>query len=78
MNFVPNPVPLIYHFNPKHTKFECSDISRIIDVDDFIAELWKIHQKVKKEGYIQVVLSYYHCTVRANMLEESFPRTIQI
>ena len=28
--------------------------SRIIDVDDFIAELWQVHLKVKEEGYVQV------------------------
>jgi hypothetical protein len=27
---------------------------RIIDVDDFIAELWQVHLKVKEEGYVQV------------------------
>jgi hypothetical protein len=28
----------------------------IIDVDEFIAELWNVHLKVKKEGYVQVLL----------------------
>ena len=27
---------------------------RLVEVDDFIAELWKVHQAVKKEGYAQV------------------------
>lgn len=27
---------------------------RLVDVDDFIAELWKVHVAVKKEGYVQV------------------------
>ena len=29
-------------------------ILRIADVDDFIAQLWKIHVAVQKEGYTQV------------------------
>jgi hypothetical protein len=32
-------------------------MGRIIEVDEFIAELWQIHLKVKKEGYVQVMLS---------------------
>lgn len=28
--------------------------SRLVEVDDFIADLWKVHQAVKKEGYVQV------------------------
>ena len=28
---------------------------RLLDVDDFIAQLWDVHLKVKQEGYIQVV-----------------------
>jgi hypothetical protein len=27
---------------------------RILEVDEFIAELWKVHLKVKEEGYVQV------------------------
>jgi len=27
---------------------------RIIEVDEFIAELWQVHLKVKEEGYVQV------------------------
>ncbi len=27
---------------------------RIVEVDEFIAELWKVHLKVKEEGYVQV------------------------
>jgi hypothetical protein len=26
----------------------------IIEVDEFIAELWRVHLKVKEEGYVQV------------------------
>lgn len=29
-------------------------IFRIIEVDEFIAELWKVHLKVKEEDYVQV------------------------
>ena len=29
-------------------------LSRLIDVDDFIAKLWEVHLSVKKEGYVQV------------------------
>jgi hypothetical protein len=28
--------------------------SSLIEVDEFIAELWKVHVKVKEEGYVQV------------------------
>ncbi len=31
-----------------------SDAFRILEVDEFIAELWKVHLKVKSEGYVQV------------------------
>jgi len=27
---------------------------RIVEVDQFIAELWNVHLKVKEEGYVQV------------------------
>lgn len=27
---------------------------RILAVDEFIAELWQVHLKVKEEGYVQV------------------------
>ena len=29
-------------------------LARLVDVDDFIANLWNIHLAVKKEGYVQV------------------------
>jgi glutathione synthase len=32
--------------------------SRILEVDEFIAELWKVHLKVKEEGYVQVHRSF--------------------
>ena len=42
----------------------CNDsadnVARLVEVDDFIAELWKVHQAVKKEGYVQV--DTYTCT----------------
>lgn len=28
--------------------------NRIGDSDDFITELWKVHIRVKEEGYVQV------------------------
>jgi len=31
---------------------------RIVEVDEFIAELWQVHLRVKEEGYIQVCI--YH------------------
>lgn len=27
---------------------------RIIEVDEFIADLWRVHLKVKTQGYVQV------------------------
>jgi len=30
--------------------------SRLLDIDDFIENLWKIHVQVKSEGYVQVGL----------------------
>ena len=32
----------------------CLTHVRLLDVDDFIAELWKVHLAVKEEGYVQV------------------------
>lgn len=29
---------------------------RLIDIDDFVAKLWRTHLEVKKEGYVQVWL----------------------
>lgn len=28
--------------------------TRLLDIDDFIENLWKIHEQVKSEGYVQV------------------------
>jgi hypothetical protein len=28
--------------------------NRILEVDEFIAQLWQVHLKVKEEGYVQV------------------------
>ena len=28
--------------------------NRLLDVDDFIAQLWDVHQEVLKQGYVQV------------------------
>jgi hypothetical protein len=30
--------------------------SRLLDIDDFIENLWKVHVQVKSEGYVQVSL----------------------
>ncbi len=30
--------------------------TRLIEIDDFMADLWKVHLKVKEEGYAQVCL----------------------
>lgn len=29
-------------------------VSRVADGDEFIANLWKLHCRVKEEGYVQV------------------------
>lgn len=29
---------------------------RLVEIDEFMAELWKVHLAVKKEGYAQVGL----------------------
>lgn len=34
---------------------------RLLDIDDFIENLWKIHVQVKSEGYVQVHNSYITC-----------------
>ncbi|KAK4984325.1 Glutathione synthetase [Elasticomyces elasticus] len=34
-------------------------VEELLEIDDFIAELWKIHLKVKEEGYVQVCLSVF-------------------
>ena len=41
-----SPVPPIYWIG--------LIIRRIVEVDEFIAELWRVHLKVKEEGYSQV------------------------
>jgi hypothetical protein len=35
----------------------CVPCSRVIGGDDFIANLWNVHLKVKKDGYVQVSIS---------------------
>jgi hypothetical protein len=32
--------------------------TRLLDIDDFIENLWKIHVQVKSEGYVQVQILY--------------------
>jgi glutathione synthase len=36
------------------TQFHGLTRSRILEVDEFIAQLWQVHLKVKGEGYVQV------------------------
>jgi glutathione synthase len=36
------------------TQFHGLTRSRILEVDEFIAQLWQVHLKVKDEGYVQV------------------------
>jgi hypothetical protein len=51
-------------------------MGRIIEVDEFIAELWQVHLKVKEEGYVQVFYPravWYHCLT---CFEESLSRPI--
>lgn len=31
--------------------------TRLISIDTFIADLWKVHEAVKAEGYVQVRIS---------------------
>jgi hypothetical protein len=38
-----------------------NNMARLLEVDDFIADLWKVHQAVKKEGYVQVSTHVKHC-----------------
>lgn len=33
---------------------------RILEIDEFIAQLWKVHLQVKQEGYTQVRLLQNH------------------
>jgi len=33
---------------------------RLLDIDDFIENLWKIHVQVKSEGYVQVPNALHH------------------
>ena len=33
---------------------------RLIEIDDFMASLWKVHLQVKKEGYAQVSMFSCH------------------
>jgi hypothetical protein len=33
-----------------------TDYNRLLDIDDFIENLWKVHVQVKSEGYVQVSL----------------------
>lgn len=33
-------------------------VYRLIGIDDFIANLWRIHVEVKREGYVQVHLVF--------------------
>ena len=35
------------------TVAECADY-RLVGIDDFIANLWRVHLEVKQEGYAQV------------------------
>lgn len=36
------------------TQFHGLTGSRILEVDEFIAQLWQVHLKVKDESYVQV------------------------
>ena len=47
--------------------------NRIIEVDDFIAELWKVHLKVKDEGYVQVCLLATKITTKLLILCSLYP-----
>lgn len=37
----------------------CADVRhRLVEIDDFMAGLWKVHLAVKKEGFAQVLRIY--------------------
>lgn len=46
--------PLFVHHYAASCQYSESDMPRIQEVDEFIADLWKVHLKVKEEGYTQV------------------------
>lgn len=48
----------LYKISVSHWDYNDADLGRILEVDEFIAELWQVHLKVKEEGYVQVC-SYY-------------------
>ncbi|KAI5281577.1 hypothetical protein KEM54_003165 [Ascosphaera aggregata] len=43
----------LYAAIPNDEKWLGSIVEELAQVDDFIANLWKVHQTVKKEGYVQ-------------------------
>jgi hypothetical protein len=43
------------HYAPPRGSFlESSDRGRVAGGDEFIANLWNVHLRVKEEGYVQV------------------------
>lgn len=44
--------------------------TRIQEVDEFIADLWKVHLKVKEQGYVQVCTTQYLSLYLSNMAQK--------
>jgi hypothetical protein len=42
------------HSRPRGSPLASSDRGRVAGGDDFIANLWNVHLRVKEEGYVQV------------------------
>lgn len=51
---------------------------RLIEIDDFIANLWKVHTEVKKDGYAQVRLSSVAVAVSSDMCAGPAIRPVSI
>lgn len=43
-----------------------ADRIRLLDIDDFVSRLWKVHLAVKKEGYVQVVKFTNNDTIKTD------------
>ena len=46
---------LDFDWRASHSSVSNIFLARLVDVDDFMANLWSIHLAVKKEGYVQVI-----------------------
>lgn len=51
---------VVHHFFSHFVLLRLHELTfdfRLVDIDDFMAGLWKVHLAVKEEGYAQVLLS---------------------